>query len=460
MTSADRHEQHLGLRLGRTALLVGLLTSAVLAEPATAGGDGSLTRLAGKGGCVTVTDQRGCVRGRAIGRPRDVAVSPGGGSVYVTSARSDAVAVFRRSLRTGAVRQLRRRAGCARNGGGRGCAGARALVDPAAIVVSPDGRNVYVASFGSNAIAVFGRSRRTGALHQLPGRAGCVRNNAGGGCRDGRALTRPWTLELGAGGRFLYVGSADGIAVLRRNVRTGALSQPSGADGCVTAVALDGCAIGRALRQVSDIALDRDGDNLYASSSPDNAVAIFDLAAGVPRQPAGAAGCISHHGEGGCTASPTLLGAFGLAASRNGAQVYAVAEFFAAVAILARDPISGVLSQPPGPLGCIQDPGNVGCASARFMGHPDEIELSDDGRNAYVRAERSDIVVLRRDRATGELSQLPGKAGCVSARVSDCTATRLLLTMSMALSRDGRNLYVASGEGNRTDRILVFSRAR
>jgi DNA-binding beta-propeller fold protein YncE len=437
------------------------LPLAALAQPAAAAaGDGSLTRLAGKGGCVTVTDARGCARARALGGPRDVAVSPGGGSVYVTSNRPDAVAVFRRSRRTGAVRQVRGRAGCVRNEGGRRCADARALVDPGAIVVSPDGRNVYVASLGSSAIAVFGRSRRTGALHQLPGRAGCVRNNPGGRCRDGRALGLPSTLEFGRGGRFLYVGSADGLAVFRRNARTGALSQLRGADGCVTADAVDGCAIGRAMRGVNDIAVDREVENLYAASSTDNAVAIFDLAGGVPRQLAGPAGCISHLGEGGCTASPTLLGAFGLAASPNGAQLYAVAEFVAAVAILARDPASGALSQPPGALGCIQESGNFGCATAPSMGHPDEIDLSHDGRNAYVRAERSNIVVLDRNPATGELSQLQGKAGCVSARLSDCTIVRPLVTAAMALSRDGRNLYVVSGEGNRTDRLLVFRRAR
>jgi DNA-binding beta-propeller fold protein YncE len=435
------------------------LALAALADPgAAAAKDGSLTRLTGKTGCVSISAQHGCTRGRAIGKPRDVAVSPGGRSVYLTSQRSDAVAVFRRSPRTGALRQLRGHGGCVRQGAARGCAGARALTDPAAILVSPDGRNVYIASFGSNAIAVFGRSRRTGALHQLPGRAGCVRNHRGRGCRPARALTRPSTLALGPGGALLYVGSADGIAVFRRNASTGALSQLRGADGCVTNRALDGCARGRALAiQVSDVALDRDGNNLYAASS--NAVAVFDVADGVPRQLAGAAGCISHLGEGGCTASPTLLGAFGLAASPNGAQLYAVAEFSAAVAILTREPASGALSQPPGPLGCIQESGNFGCAPAPSMGHPDEIDLSRDGRNVYVRAERSNIVVLGRNPATGELSQLQGKAGCVSAWLSDCTIVRPLVTMAMALSRDGRNLYVASGEGNRTDRILVFRRA-
>jgi hypothetical protein len=285
-----------------------------------------------------------------------------------------------------------------------------------------------------------------------------VRNSPGGGCREGRALAAPSTLAPGPGGHFLYVASADGIAVFRRNTSTGALSQPSGADGCVSAEAVDGCAAGRGLRQVSDIALDR--DNLYAASSPDNAVAVFEFAGGLPRQPAGATGCISHLGEGGCTAARTLLGAFGLAASPDGAQLYATAEFSAAVAILVRDPAGGALGQAPGPLGCIRDGGGVDCAAASFMGHPDELVLSHDGRNAYVRAEATDIVVLRRNSATGELSQLPGRRGCIATGNPDCTASRGLLPTAIALSRDGRHAYIASDGAGRNDAVAVYRRAR
>jgi DNA-binding beta-propeller fold protein YncE len=447
--------------MGRRALLVSLLvlSSPALAEPAAAAGDGSLTRVAGKAGCVGPPGDD-CRRGHALGGPRDVAVSPGGGSVYVSSARADAVAVFRRSPRTGALRQLRGRAGCVRQRGGGNCRRARALVNPGEIVVSPDGRNVYVASSGSRAIAVFRRSRRTGALRQLSGRAGCVRDRPRAGCRDGRALAAPSTLALGADGHFLYAASADGIAVLRRNAGTGALSQPRGTGGCVTSTAVDGCAVGRALRRVSDIALDRDGDNLYAASSPDNAVAVFYLAGGLPQQPAGAAGCISHLGEGGCTAARTLLGAFGLAVSPNGTQLYATAELGGAVAILARGPIGGALSQPLGPLGCIRDGGGIDCAVARFMGHPDEIVMSHDGRNAYVRAEATDIVVLRRDGVTGELSQLPGRAGCIAAGNPECAASRGVVPTAIALSHDGRNAYIASNGAGRDDVIAVYRRAR
>lgn len=453
---AGRRPHGLAFRLGARALVAVLLAlaSAVPAQPAVAANDGSLERLKGKAGCLSVAGRHGCARARALDAPSGVAVSPGGGSVYVASRGSDAVAVFRRSSRRGALRQLRGRAGCRRQGGGRGCGRARALRDPSAIVPSPDGRFVYVGS--SQAIAVFGRNRRTGALRQLRGRAGCVGGRPGAGCGDGRALAAVSSLALGPGGRFLYAGSGSGISVFRRNARTGRLVQLAGADGCVTAEAREGCARGRSLALVADVALDRDGDNLYAASFRDNAVAIFDLDRGVPRQLPAAAGCISHVGEGGCTPARTLLGASGLAASPNGAQLYATAMFNGAVAILARDRANGALSQPPGPLGCIRYPSGLDCADARYVEEPGQIELSHDGRNAYV-AGLGTLVVLRRNRATGELSQLPGKAGCIANNPpSDCADSRGLTAIAIALSRDGRNAYVTSDTGA----IAVYRRAR
>src|SRR5687768_7987547 len=156
---AGRRPHGLAFRLGARALVAVLLAlaSAVPAQPAVAANHGSLERLKGKAGCLSVAGRYGCARARALDAPSGVAVSPGGGSVYVASRGSDAVAVFRRSSRRGALRQLRGRAGCRRQGGGRGCGRARALRDPSAIVPSPDGRFVYVGS--SQAIAVFGRNR-------------------------------------------------------------------------------------------------------------------------------------------------------------------------------------------------------------------------------------------------------------------------------------------------------------
>jgi DNA-binding beta-propeller fold protein YncE len=440
------------------------------AASAAAAGDGSLTRVTGRAGCVAATGgsqplralRAGCVRARVLDGLGRVVVSPGGGSVYATAADSDAVAVFRRVDRTGALRQLDGRAGCVSVAGRHGCGHARALRDPYAIVVSADGRNVYVGSGGG--IAAFARDGRTGALRQLRGSAGCVSPRRGAGCGAARGVGFR-TLALGPGGRFLYAGSSAGLAIFRRNARTGRLVQLRGADGCVTAKAVDGCARGRALGGVTDVALDRGGHNLYAAAG---SVAVFKLAGGVPRQLPGAAGCISESPEGaglpqlGCTPARTLNGPEALVISPAATQVYAAVIYRGAVAILTRDDATGALSQPPGPLGCIRDGGGLDCAEARHLEHPGGLELSHDGRNAYV-VGPGVLVVLRRDRATGGLSQLPGKRGCLDslsragAQFTDCTDTGRVNPLGVTLSRDGRNAYITDNE---TDVIAVYRRAR
>ena len=50
----------------------------------------------------------------------------------------------------GELEQLPGRRGCLRHERGRSCATARALASPTAIALSPDGRNVYVTSAGSD----------------------------------------------------------------------------------------------------------------------------------------------------------------------------------------------------------------------------------------------------------------------------------------------------------------------
>jgi DNA-binding beta-propeller fold protein YncE len=393
-------------------LLAALLGLAVLAPAAMAQGDGSLTPA-------------GTAHGRAIGDPRGIAVSPGGGSVYVTSARADAVAVFRRNRLTGALRQLRGRAGCVRNRSRRGCRRARSLADPWTLAVSPDGRNVYVVSLASDAIVAFRRNRRTGALRQV-GR---------------RPLPGPSSLALSPNGRFVYAGGGPGVTAFRRNVRTGRLTRIFGPGGGLT--------------QVADVAVDPTGTRLYASSPGAMQVSVFSLAGGVPTP----AGCINQSGAGGCTAGRTLNGAAGLALSPDGRQLYAAAEFSGAVAILAHDAATGALSQPAGPLGCIRDGGGLDCAEARFMGHPSLIEVSRDGRNAYVRSDAG-LVVLRRDRATGQLSQLPGSKGCIASGNPECTDSAGLFPGAMALSGDGRNAYFTSEPNRPGGTIAIYRRAR
>lgn len=318
---------------------------------------------------------------------------------------------------------------------------------------------MYVGSWPDRAIVAFARNPRTGALRQLSGAAGCVSGRRRGDCGAGRGLGFVSTLALAPGGRFLYAGSSAGLAVFRRNARTGELVQLRGTDGCVTTKPVRGCARGRALAGVSDITLDRGGHNLYAAAG---SVAVFELAGGVPRQLPGGAGCISHLGEGGCMPARTLMSPEALAISPAATHLYAAATYSGAVSILARDPATGVLTQPAGPLGCIRDGGGLDCTEARHLDHPGGITLSHDGRNAYVTGTGT-LGVLRRDRTTGQLSQLPGKKGCINDYAStappytDCADSRGLNALGLALSRDGRNAYVTDRE---RDIIAVYRRAR
>jgi DNA-binding beta-propeller fold protein YncE len=79
--------------------------------------------------------------------------------VYVASYGSDAVAVLARDPLTGALEQLPDQAGCVSFTGSETCARGRALEFPVSVAVGPDGTSVYVASFSSNAVPVFARSR-------------------------------------------------------------------------------------------------------------------------------------------------------------------------------------------------------------------------------------------------------------------------------------------------------------
>src|SRR3954447_8437586 len=93
-----------GLRWGMAAAM--LATLALVAVPATAGAKapGALKQLRGKAGCVGAPTARraGCATARALKGPgpfmgsRAIAISPDGRNVYVASSTSDAIAIFKR----------------------------------------------------------------------------------------------------------------------------------------------------------------------------------------------------------------------------------------------------------------------------------------------------------------------------------------------------------------------------
>ncbi len=85
-----------------------------------------------------------------------VKLSPDGKSVYVTGNGDNAVAFFSRDASTGTLTYV----GSIKDGVG----GADGLNHPQDVAVSPDGQFVYVTSSGDDAISIFARNASTGAL--------------------------------------------------------------------------------------------------------------------------------------------------------------------------------------------------------------------------------------------------------------------------------------------------------
>ena len=217
---------------GRTVYVASRSSSAVAVFDRDAA-TGALTQKSGTAGCVSESGTEGaCADGVALITAASVAVSLDGRSVYVSSLNSDAVAVFDRDAATGALTQKAGTAGCiSETGTGGACADGVALDLAAFVAVSPDGRTVYVASRSSSAVAVFDRDAATGALTQKAGTAGCVsETGTDGACADGAALDGPISATVSPDGRSVYLASfnSDAVAVFDRDAATGALDPEGG----------------------------------------------------------------------------------------------------------------------------------------------------------------------------------------------------------------------------------------
>ena len=119
---------------------------------------GPITQLDGRAGCISETGAGLCANGHALNQPYGVAVSRDGKSVYIASQISDAVARLNRNLTSGAIAQPSGTAGCVSETGAGTCANGHALDSPYGVAVSRDGKSVYAAALGSDAVARFNRA--------------------------------------------------------------------------------------------------------------------------------------------------------------------------------------------------------------------------------------------------------------------------------------------------------------
>jgi DNA-binding beta-propeller fold protein YncE len=278
-----------------------------------------------RNGVLTPTDQFIGSLGSSV---RSLALSPDGRNVYVAAGAS-VVALDRD--RNGRLTRSKGFSAC--RTGRKGCPVARGVANAAGVALSADGRSLYVSSEGG--VAAFSRNRRTGALRQLPGPAGCIAPDDRQGCATGRAVggsDRPAAnngkigarrIVVSRDGARVYAATNAGIAVFARSPVDGSLHQLAGSAGCVAPDGAIGCASARTMRSVGTIALSPDGGTLYAATRSESLVVLLrDPATGGLAQPAGEAGCVNATGVDGCMAVQAMATPFSVAVSPDGRQVY------------------------------------------------------------------------------------------------------------------------------------------
>ncbi|WP_309018324.1 beta-propeller fold lactonase family protein [Pelagicoccus sp. SDUM812003] len=185
--------------------------------------------------------------------PWSIVVSPDGKHLYVAAFDDDKVSVFSRNATTGRI--------SFQGVYEEGDQGVEELSEPSEIAISPDGQHLYVALY-SNQIVTFDRDDASGLL-TYSGKLSYLVN-------EGSKTDSPRALAFSGDGRFLYVASAnnDALSVFSRDSENGELVHLEDfKDGSKGISDLDG---------PFDLVISADGDYLYAASYADDAIVCLE----------------------------------------------------------------------------------------------------------------------------------------------------------------------------------------
>jgi len=404
---------------------------------------GVITQKPGTAGCFSDNGTDGaCALGTGLLGTAGVAVSPDGANVYV-AATSRGIAVFDRNLTNGVLTQKAFPNDCI---GRTPCSGGSGFEGLGAVVVSPDGMNVYAVSGGSNMLAQFDRNPSTGVLTQKAAPHGCLSDSGIGDCTAARALTSVVHITVSPDGKSVYTasGGPNAVAIFDRNTTTGVLTQKAGVAGCVVETpnagsGTDTCADGFGLRGARWVVVSPDNENVYVGGigSP-SAIAIFDrdTGTGAITQKAGAAGCIGENGDCTPTRSQSLRTPVGMGFNPSGSALYVSVFSNDGVAQLERNLSTGELSQNPARSSCVSTTGSGLCVVAgSVMNAPFGLAVSPDGQNVYVGMQVSNSIGIYAFGDCGDLVLTPDEqcdlgAGNGAAG-SCCTASCAFGTTSL-----------------------------
>lgn len=383
-------------------------------------------------------------------------VSPDGKNVYSVAVRGDLIESSRNPS-TGALSVI----GCV-TAGTDTCAAENEIkvpevAEPAAVVISPDGKNAYVIAQHSSSVIEFSRDPQTGLLAEI----GCVTHQSSGECviENAKGLELPYGITMSPDGANVYVASLaeEAIAEFSRNTTTGELTQLASPNECASSSPSTTCgtaAVG--LKEVIGLAVSPDGKNLYASAGAkgeEGSVAAFDREAstGALKQLPGTEACVSGL-IAGCTPGEAIEGSEDLVVSPDGNNLYANSFADNALIELRRNQTTGAIAQLASPNGCLTTAAvgvAGGCTLVKSISRPLGVAISPEGANVYVSsASESAEAAFERNGETGALTQLPEPYACVTSNASGCGSGSTELiglegARRVTVSPDGANVYVA-----------------
>ena len=355
------------------------------------------------------------------------------------------------------------------------------------VKISPDGKNAYAIAASSHSLVVFDRNTTTGALTLKTGAAGCFANAAIGGqsCTViAGLLDAPKALDISPDGKNVYAvaSSSNTLISFDRDTTTGALTQKSGADGCLSNANLSPCTTWLdGLFHAGAVTVSPDGKTVYAVADvqgPSGAgmVTAFPRDSTTGTLSAAGSTCVASAADRQ-TRCVVSTGVFLLTAasaklvvSPDGRNAYLNARFSNSLVIFDRDTTTGALTLKSGADGCVSNAPLGTCAViADYMPDPLSVSISPDGANIYVDAGGSaeaidTVIIFSRNATTGTLTKLTGANGCLaSATLNDCTVINPAAQLAqnfdsknVVISPDGLNAYIASFNWNM---LLAFDRS-
>jgi DNA-binding beta-propeller fold protein YncE len=365
--------------------------------------------------------------------------------------------VFARDPGTGFLTPVKGRGGCARIYWADTNCFSMHLNKPTAMAVSPDGKELFITGYCcADTFEVLRRDTRTGALLA---RVAC--------CTDGiRAVTTAEDVAVSPDGRSLYIASdydaGHGLAVLMRNPKTGSLTQPAGAAGCIQRIGADGCAAAPSTSFAPErVVVAADGAWVYVLSNG----GLFTFARDATTGTLSPGPCFTPTTLPPCTQLP--VSAEDLVASADGRNVYIVGTYRMqgdllenAIVVFQRQTPTSQLAPISGPDGCVAG-SSVAGTTCRMVpalvddfgadyGPDRDLAISANDRTVYAwispETGRTRVLALARDVSADGALRPTGPPMPIRGPIADATA--------MLPTRNGRQIYITE------DRAVVVYRNR